>query len=199
MMSIFDDTDMPEVAEPRAGIGGIGIGIDRRPSRRWSWHYHPFPARNLGLEKAISEYGNHGDRIEDEDQQHHCVGEVDVQLAIGDRDHQLEADPVEQRQGQVELGIPWTPEPICSTRRRRPRGCLVNLIRFGNFLHVQSLSAMKNSTDHDRAKPPVALARSDAATPFRDFPRPAFLSPLLAGPWPVRIPGRLAGRGDARP
>lgn len=199
MMSVLDHANVAKMDISRSAIKWIRVRIYQRTLRGRSWRYDPFPARDLSLEEAISQHRDDGDRIEDEDQQHHRVGEVDVQLVIGDSDHQLETDPVEQRQGQVEFGIPWTPEPIRSARRWRLRGCLVHLIRFGNFLHVQSLSGKKNSTDHDRAKPPAALVRSDEAARSRDFPLSTFLPPLLATQFPVSIPAHPAHRQDVRP
>lgn len=199
MISILDNTDMPEMADSRARVGWIGIGIKDWPLRRRSRCNHPFAAGDLSFQESISQDGHYRDRIEDEDQQHHRVREVDVQLVVGNRDHQLEADPVEQRHGQIELSIPGMPEPICSTRRWRLRDCLVHLNRFSNFLHVQSLSGMKNSTDHDAAKPPAAVARSDQGTLVRDCGLPTSLSPLQVGPFRVPILTYFKGRAVTRP
>lgn len=198
-MSVLDHANVAKMDISRSAIKWIRVRIYQRTLRGRSWRYDPLPACDLGLEEAVSQDRNHGDRIEDEDQQHHRVGQGDVQLVIGDRDHQLETDPVEQRQGQVEFGIPWTPEPIGSARRRRLRDCLVHLTRFGNFLHEQSLSGKKNSTDHDGAKPSVALACSDEATHSCDFLHPAFLPPLLIIEFHVSVPAHFAHRQDARP
>lgn len=145
MMSVFENTDVPEMADSRARVGRVGIGIKDRPLRRRSRCYHPFAARDLGFKEAISQHRYNRDRIEDEDQQYHGVDQVDVELIEGNGDHHLETDPVEQGQRPGQLCIPWAPEPIGSARRRREGlfWCRVDLI---NVLHVQSLSGRENST-----------------------------------------------------
>jgi hypothetical protein len=196
-MSVLDHANMSKMDIARSRVERIGIGINDRSLREWSWRYHPFPARDLGLEEAKSEDGNHGDWIEDRDQQHHDVDHVDIELVVGDSDHQLEADPVDQGQGPRQLCIPWTPKPIGSARRRR--GCLIRQIRFGNFLHMQSLSGKRNSTDHGAAKPPAALARCDEAVRSCCSAFPSSHSPLPALPFPVGICGRIPRRAGKRP
>lgn len=154
MMSVFENTDVPEMADSRARVGWIGIGIKDWPLRGRSRRYHPFAACDLGFEEAISQHRHYRDRIEDQDQQDHRVDQVDVELVEGDGDHQFEADPVDQRQGPVEFRIPWAPEPVGSARGQRWRGsffrCRVDLI---NVLHEQSLSEGENSTGRSDMEP----------------------------------------------
>lgn len=199
MMSILDHSYVSQMDVARARVERIGVGINNWSFRGRSWRNDPLSAGDLGLEEAISEDRNDRDRIKDEDQQDHCVDQIDVQPVERHRKHTLEADPVEQRQRPGDFRIPWAPEPIRSARRRRLRGCLVHLIRFGKFLHEQSLSGKKNSTDDDVAKPSAALVRSDETARSCDFGLPTTLSPLQVGPFLVPIPTYFAGRAVTQP
>lgn len=153
-MSVLYRPDVPEMPDPGTGVSWIGIRIANWPLRGWSRCDHPFPACNFGLQKAIPQDRDHRDRIEDEDQQHHRVGQVDIELVVGDSDHQLETDPVEQRQRPDELCIPWTPKPVGSVRRRRWRGgFLWRRVELMNILHLESLSIGQNSTNPLSIKP----------------------------------------------
>lgn len=153
-MSVLDHTDVSKVHIPRSWVERIGVGIKDRPLRGRSRRYHPFAACDLGFEEAISQHCHHRDRIEDEDQQHHHIGQCYVPLVIGHGDHQFETDPVEQRQSPVEFRTPWAPEPVSRARGRRRCGgffwCRVDLI---NVLHVQSLSGGENSTGWSDMEP----------------------------------------------
>jgi len=153
-MSILHQADMSVEDTPRSYIKWIRVRVNHWPLRRRSRRYNPFAACDLGFEEAISQHRHHRDRIEDEDQQHHHIGQCYVPLVIGHGDHQLETDPVKQRQSPVEFRIPWAPEPVSRTRRRRWREglfwCRVDLI---NVLHVQSLSEGGNSTGRSDMEP----------------------------------------------
>lgn len=142
MILVFDHPNVPKVPKSRTRIAWIGVGIIGRPLRRWPRSYHPFSACDFGLEEAIAKYCGHGDGIEYEDQQHHRVDEIDVQPIERHRDHQFEADPVEQRQGPRDFRIPWSPEPVRGTRRRRIRRGFTMI----DILHVQRLSKREDST-----------------------------------------------------
>ena len=140
MRSVLNHPDMPQMQIARAHVERIRSRVNQGPLRRWSRRYHPFATCDLGFEEAISQHRYYRDRIEDEDQQYHGFGQVDVELVKGNGDHQLETDPVKQGQGPGQFCIPWVPEPVGSARRRRWRGslfwCRVELI---NILHLQSL------------------------------------------------------------
>ena len=85
MMSVFENTDVPEMADSRARVGWIGIGIKDWPLRGRSRRYHPFAACDLGFEEAISQNRYYRDRIEDKDQQHH-----------GDKGPAMSQDPLQR-------------------------------------------------------------------------------------------------------
>lgn len=192
-MSILHQADMSVVDTTRSYIKRIRVRIDHRPLRRRSRCYHPFATCDLGFKEAISQHGYHRDWIEDEDQQYHDVDQVDVELIVGNGDHQLETDPVEQGQGPGQLCIPWAPEPVGSARRRRWCGglfwCRVELI---NILHLQSLSKAENSTASMGVEP--ANHRSDAPIVRR---KPVPILPPSTFPSSLR-PDLRSGSGTER-
>lgn len=199
MRSVLYCSDMPEMSEPRARVSRISIWIANWPLRRRTRRNHPFPARDLGLQEAISQCCDNRDGIKHEDQQDHRVDEIDVQPIIGDGDHQLEADPVEQRQDKIEFGIPRAPEPVGCTRRRRGRlFCRFDVI---NILHVQSLSEAEDNTTTlgvETGQDSLRYGNADTNFPKRE------LQPFLPPPFPTRSPSAIQhylriDRARARP
>lgn len=55
MRSVLYCSDVLEMSEPRARVSRISIWIANWPLRRWTRRNQPFPARDLGLQKAISQ------------------------------------------------------------------------------------------------------------------------------------------------
>ncbi len=187
------------MADSRARVGWIGIGIKGWPLRRRSRRYHPFAACDLGFEEAISQHSCYCDRIEDEDQQHHHIGQCYVPLVIGHGDHQFEANPVEQRQSPVEFRIPWAPEPVGSARRRRG-GLFRYQVELINVLHVQSLSGGENSTGRSDMEPgshhhDSAIARKKSVPILS----PSLIPPPLHACFRSRPRSRTDWRSDRKP
>lgn len=182
-MSILDHSYVSQMDFARSRVGRIGIWIDPRSLRGRSWRNDPLSAGDLGLQEAISEDRNDRDRIKDEDQQDHCVDQIDVQPVERHRKHTLEADPVEQRQRPGDFRIPWAPEPVRSARRRFFGDFLIRPLELINLLHVRSLFEERNNTDCERKKPTVSREPVDMGVPSLHRPLPpsrhSSHSPLL--------------------
>lgn len=174
MSLVLNRTNVTKMPKPRSEIERIRVGVDQRFwLGRGSRSYHgPIPTGDLGFQKTMAENRENRDRIEDEDKQHHDVGQRRINPVIGDGYHDLEANPVQQSHYPVELRVPWSPKPIGSARRWR--ACLICFFNVINILHLQSLSIWENSTCASDWKPIRPDHRGPIAHGHRKPPVPSF-------------------------